>query len=170
MFVCRRKKKKQNSYRPIIRKPVTYGRQKMNNNKKTSDLGQAENEFPRRYPHPNFWNLYVTCSILEAPGTNPFLCCSSFQRLLLFPDSQPFLYVQSQGCCIPLNILWASLVFQLLKNLLGGDQGSIPGSGRSPWRRKWQPSPVFLPGESHGQRSLAGNSPWSRKSQTWLSN
>ena len=32
-----------------------------------------------------------------------------------------------------------------------------------PWRRKWQPTPVFLPGESHGQRSLAGYSPWGRK-------
>ena len=30
------------------------------------------------------------------------------------------------------------------------------------WRRKWQPTPVFLPGESHGQRSLVGCSPWSR--------
>jgi len=29
-----------------------------------------------------------------------------------------------------------------------------------PWRREWQPTPVFLPGESHGQRSLAGYSPW----------
>ena len=28
------------------------------------------------------------------------------------------------------------------------------------WRRKWQPTPVFLPGKSHGQRSLAGYSPW----------
>ena len=28
------------------------------------------------------------------------------------------------------------------------------------WRRKWQPTPVFLPGESHGQRSLVGCSPW----------
>ena len=28
-----------------------------------------------------------------------------------------------------------------------------------PWRRKWQPSPVFLPGKSHGQRSLEGYSP-----------
>ena len=38
--------------------------------------------------------------------------------------------------------------------------GSIPGSERwFPWRRKWQPTPVFLPGESHGQRSLAGHSP-----------
>ena len=31
------------------------------------------------------------------------------------------------------------------------------------WRRKWQTAPVFLPGESHGQRSLAGYSPWGRK-------
>ena len=32
-----------------------------------------------------------------------------------------------------------------------------------PWRRKWQPTPVFLPGKSHGQRSLVGCSPWSHK-------
>ena len=32
-----------------------------------------------------------------------------------------------------------------------------------PWRRKWQPTPVFLPGEFHWQRSLAGWSPWGRK-------
>ena len=31
------------------------------------------------------------------------------------------------------------------------------------WRRKWHPTPVFLPGKSHGQRSLAGYSPWGRK-------
>ena len=44
-----------------------------------------------------------------------------------------------------------------------GDLGSIPGSGKIPWRRKWQPTPVFLPGESHGQRSLLGCSPRGRK-------
>ena len=43
-----------------------------------------------------------------------------------------------------------------------GDVGSIPGSGRSPGRA-WQPTPVFLPGESHGQRSLVGYSPWGCK-------
>ena len=37
------------------------------------------------------------------------------------------------------------------------------------WRRKWQPTPVFLPGESHRQRSLAGYSPWGHKSRTRLS-
>ena len=31
------------------------------------------------------------------------------------------------------------------------------------WRRKWQPAAVFLPGESHGQTSLAGYSPWGQK-------
>ena len=44
-----------------------------------------------------------------------------------------------------------------------GDLGSIPGLGRFPWRRAWQPTPLFLPGGSHGQRSLVGCSPWVRK-------
>ena len=34
-----------------------------------------------------------------------------------------------------------------------------PWGGRIPWRRKWQPTPVFLPGKSHGQRGLAGCRP-----------
>ena len=35
-------------------------------------------------------------------------------------------------------------------------RGFEPWVGKIPWRRAWQPTPVFLPGESHGQRSLAG--------------
>ena len=38
-----------------------------------------------------------------------------------------------------------------------------PWVRRIPWRRKWQPTPVILPGEFHEQRSLAGYSPWSCK-------
>ena len=38
-----------------------------------------------------------------------------------------------------------------------------PWVRKIPWRRKWQPTPVFLPGESHRQRSLAGYSPWGHK-------
>ena len=37
--------------------------------------------------------------------------------------------------------------------------GSIPGVGKSPWGREWLPTPVSLPGESHGQKSLVGYSP-----------
>ena len=44
-----------------------------------------------------------------------------------------------------------------------GDLGSIPESGRSHWRRKWQPTPVFLPEKSYGQISLVGCSPWGHK-------
>ena len=36
------------------------------------------------------------------------------------------------------------------------------------WRRKWEPTPVFLPGESQGQRNLAGYSSWGHRSWTWL--
>ena len=47
------------------------------------------------------------------------------------------------------------------------DAGSIPGVGkmRREWRRRreWQPTPVFLPGDSHAQRSLVGYSPWGYK-------
>ena len=45
-----------------------------------------------------------------------------------------------------------------------GDEGSIPGSGRSPGEgNDRQPTPIFLPGKSHEQRSLAGYSPWGCK-------
>ena len=38
-----------------------------------------------------------------------------------------------------------------------------PWVRKIPWRREWQPTPVFWPGESCGQRSLVGSSPWGRK-------
>ena len=41
--------------------------------------------------------------------------------------------------------------------------GFDPWVGKIPWKKAWQPIPVFLPGESHGQRSLAGYSPWGPK-------
>ena len=44
-----------------------------------------------------------------------------------------------------------------------GDGKFDPWVGRIPWRRKWQPTPVFLPGNSHGHNSLVGYSPWGHK-------
>ena len=63
---------------------------------------------------------------------------------------------------------WASPVVLVVKKLPANagdirDVGLIPGSGKFPWKRAWQPTPVFLPGEAHGQRSLAGYSPWGFK-------
>ena len=46
----------------------------------------------------------------------------------------------------------------MVKNLPAMQETGVPSLGGEdpPWRRAWQPTPVFLPGESHGQRSLAG--------------
>ena len=63
---------------------------------------------------------------------------------------------------LPLN--WASQVALVVKNLQA-NAGTYkrhvfdPWVRRIPWRRAWQPTPVLLHGESHGQRSLVGYSP-----------
>ena len=53
----------------------------------------------------------------------------------------------------------------VVKNLPAnaGDGGSTPYVRKIPWKRKWQPTPVFLPGKPHGQKSLLGHSPWDHK-------
>ena len=49
----------------------------------------------------------------------------------------------------------------MVKNTLANAGDRVSSWVRKiPWRRKWQPTPVFLPGGFHGQRSLAGYNPW----------
>ena len=50
------------------------------------------------------------------------------------------------------------------------EMGFHPWVGKIPWRRKWQPTPVFLPGELHGQRSLMGYSLWGCKEKYKIEN
>ena len=58
----------------------------------------------------------------------------------------------------------ASLAAQMVKNLSAMQETWFdPWVGKIPWRRNWQPTPVFLPGEFHRQRSLAGYSSWGGK-------
>ena len=62
--------------------------------------------------------------------------------------------------------IYVSRVALVVKNSpanADADESLIPGSGRSPGGRAWQPTPVFLLGKSHGQRSLVGYSPWACK-------
>ena len=61
--------------------------------------------------------------------------------------------------------IWASLVAQTERNPPAMWETWIRSLGREdpPWRRKWQPTPVSLPGKSYGQRSLAVYSPWGCK-------
>ena len=67
-------------------------------------------------------------------------------------------------------LMRAFLVAQLVKNLpaMQETNGFGPWVSKIPWRRKWQPTPVFLPGKSHGQRSLTGYSPRGCKCQIRL--
>ena len=58
----------------------------------------------------------------------------------------------------------ASLMAQLVKNLPEMQETRVQSLGWNiPWKRELQPTPVFLPGKFHGQRSLAGYSPWGGK-------
>ena len=76
-----------------------------------------------------------------------------------------------EGIGFPFQYSWASLVAQMEKNPPTiWETWVYPWVGKIHGRRAWQPTPVFLPGEFHGQTSLADYSPWVAKSQTWLSN
>ena len=92
-------------------------------------------------------------SIGKAPSTLPSIYIVGIQQEVVFSLSTP----DSGG----------SEVKASARNV--GDLGSDPWVGKIPWRKKWQPTLVFLPGESHGRRSLVGYSPGVTKSQTRLS-
>ena len=63
-----------------------------------------------------------------------------------------------------LKVMWLSCIKNLpTKAGDARDMGFNPWVRKILWRRKWQPSPVFLPGKSHGQRNLVGYSPWDCK-------
>ena len=78
---------------------------------------------------------------------------------------------------------WSRLPFPSPEDILGGKESACqcrsprrpridPWVRRILWRRKWQPAPVFLLGESHGQRRLVGTSPWGfeESDMTWQLN
>ena len=83
----------------------------------------------------------------------------------IFIDSAQFMWelIFTWSFSIPERIDWwlSSLVAQIVKNLPAmRTPGFCPWVGKIPQRRAWQPTPVLLPGKSHGRRSLIGCSPW----------
>ena len=87
----------------------------------------------------------------------------AFLPLQLLPHLFPFLHLSG-----------ASLVSQMVKNLdyKAGVPAFDPWVGKIPWRKEWRPTPMFLPGEFHGQRNLVGYSPWGRRRvpHNWMTN
>ena len=78
--------------------------------------------------------------------------------------------------CVCVCVCFSSIINWLPRWLSGKESASqcrryetqvrSLGQENPPWRRKWQPTLAFLPGESQGQRSLEGYSPWGHKSWT----
>ena len=90
-------------------------------------------------------------------------------------------WLQALRSVLYFSILHCSYYVRTFMGAAAGVSGSPGGSvsketacsagdpgGKNPWRKKWEPTQVFLSGELHGQRSLASYSPWGRKSQTRL--
>ena len=69
--------------------------------------------------------------------------------------------IKTQG--LPWWLRWLRICLQCRR------PGFDPWVGKIPWRRAWQPTPVFLPRKSHGQRSPVGYSPWDHKESDILS-
>ena len=96
----------------------------------------------------SFWNSMAPSSCQQFPLNScftqlPSLCGTGFRE---FSASK-----ESKGAS-----LWCSGKESAYQSSRGG---FYPWFRKIPWRRRWQPPPVFLPGESHGQRSLVGYSP-----------
>ena len=92
----------------------------------------------------------------QAPGVGDgqggLACCDSWGRK------------ESDATGTEQERLWPSLEAQWERTCLPhGRPGFDPWVRKIPWRRKWQPTPVFLPGESHGQRRLERCSLWGHK-------
>ena len=71
------------------------------------------------------------------------------------------LYSQRHGFEPQVGCSYASLMAPMVKNLPAIQKPRFdPWVRKIPWRREWQPTLVFLPGDSHGQRSMVGYSLW----------
>ena len=84
--------------------------------------------------------------------------CTSLRRTQFWNE----IYDQGKRAILikAVNLVRASLIAQSVKSLPTMQETQVQLQGwEIPLRRKWQPTPVFLPGESHGQRSLASYSP-----------
>ena len=109
---------------------------------------------------PWWWRVLATESLL---GLDPCWASEAGSRCWLLPieDLQPLIHDQD---------------FRNTKNIKEKETQSLSASigphrrcsfhpwvRKIPWRSKWQPTPLFLPGKSHGQRSLASYTPWGHK-------
>ena len=121
---------------------------------------------------PFKWNLYLTLPTLFSPGPLPMGSVSEDLWRLIWGRKKSYLrkstlLVISRELPLAVSLAWASEVHRLLGILAFSTNLNLMVLALSlftsmHWRRKWQPTPVFLPGESQGWGSLVGCRLWGR--------
>ena len=126
------------------------------------------------------WHQFIVAALLYSPKLNglkqhKFITCSFhwsgvwWAQSCLCLDSQ----TRNRASYYLLHLFLSNCTIWLPRWLSSKDSACQcrgckkcrfdPCIGMTPWRRKWQPTPVFLPGKFHGQRNLAGYSSWGHK-------
>ena len=121
------------------------------------------------WPKEYFWQLSLS---LVLPGKISQQFCLYSQWI--YQPHQMFIAAMPAGFENTSGFKFFHTFLQMKSDLTSGKEhthqcrrhkrhGFDPWVGKISWRRAWQPTPVFLPGESHRQRSLAGYSPWGHR-------
>ena len=121
-------------------------------------------------PHPCQLLVFAVIRILAIHGISLLFWFAVLWRHMMW-HTLPSFFHSSLPPSFPFLLFFLFLLNNMLPWWLSGkeftfnagDVDSIPGSRKIPRRRKWQPTPVFLPGKFHRQRSLEGYSPWGHK-------
>ena len=113
-----------------------------------------------------FWPHCMTCGILvHWPGIKPAQCLCTFEwdaysHTLVNNIIKSFNGWERGSRGRRYMFMWLSGKESTFQCRRRKRRGFDPWVRKSPWRRKWQPTPVFLPGKYQGQRNLVGYSPW----------
>ena len=117
-------------------------------------LGLSPSACAASTAEPVPWNPKALCTLILSP-----------RMISCLPQSTPVTMASSLSWVLKHLTLphLRTLGCAMASTCQCGKWAFVPWVGKIPWRRKWLTTPVFLPGESHGQRSLTGHSPRGRE-------
>ena len=123
--------------------------------------------FIHEYVHTHAWiSIHMYASIQVCICMHIIILCAYMSWMCVSVCICVYVFMYAYMCvfiheCLPVGFPGGSDGKQSACNV--GRLGLDPWVRKIRWRRAWKPTPVFLPGESHGQRSLVGYSPWGHK-------
>ena len=112
-----------------------------------------------------FWSQFLEPASLLGSESHikwaVYPLCSHHHTSFFRPSCLPLLWILAMTFRTPLGLPWWLRWLRIC--LQCRRPGFDPWMGKIPWRKEWQPTPVFLPLELHGQKRLVGYSPWGQK-------